>query len=92
MDQKEKALEEEPEMDPEVAAMMGFGGFGSSKKWSLIIMPSYHWWYSQRHSDLQGGNVILIRSVLHEDDFQGHLELVADLCGVLSSLFSLNGS
>ena len=27
MDQKEKALEEEPEMDPEVAAMVGFGGF-----------------------------------------------------------------
>lgn len=30
--QKEKAAEEEPEIDPEVAAMMGFGGFGSSKK------------------------------------------------------------
>ncbi|CAH2054937.1 unnamed protein product [Thlaspi arvense] len=27
-----KAMEEEPEMDPEVAEMMGFGGFGSSKK------------------------------------------------------------
>jgi len=25
-------VEEEPEMDPEVAEMMGFGGFGSSKK------------------------------------------------------------
>ncbi|KAF7126293.1 hypothetical protein RHSIM_Rhsim11G0094200 [Rhododendron simsii] len=29
---KEKAAEEEPELDPDVAAMMGFGGFGSSKK------------------------------------------------------------
>ncbi|XP_074307848.1 uncharacterized protein LOC141642805 isoform X2 [Silene latifolia] len=29
---KEKIAEEEPEMDPDVAAMMGFGGFGSSKK------------------------------------------------------------
>ncbi|WOG86852.1 hypothetical protein DCAR_0206071 [Daucus carota subsp. sativus] len=29
---KEKASEEEVEMDPDVAAMMGFGGFGSSKK------------------------------------------------------------
>lgn len=30
--QKGKVMEEEPEMDPEVAEMMGFGGFGSSKK------------------------------------------------------------
>ncbi|KAF1892216.1 hypothetical protein Lal_00036577 [Lupinus albus] len=30
-EKKEKAVEE-PEMDPDVAAMMGFGGFGSSKK------------------------------------------------------------
>lgn len=30
--QKEKALEEEPELDPDVAAMMGFGGFRSSSK------------------------------------------------------------
>lgn len=30
--QKEKAVEEEPELDPDVAAMMGFGGFRSSKK------------------------------------------------------------
>lgn len=30
--QKEKAVEE-PEIDPDVAAMMGFGGFRSSKKW-----------------------------------------------------------
>ncbi|OAP05588.1 hypothetical protein AXX17_AT3G05400 [Arabidopsis thaliana] len=29
---KGKVVEEEPEMDPEVAEMMGFGGFGSSKK------------------------------------------------------------
>ncbi|KAL8115020.1 uncharacterized protein LOC141668769 [Apium graveolens] len=29
---KEKASEEEVEIDPDVAAMMGFGGFGSSKK------------------------------------------------------------
>lgn len=29
---KEKAAEEEIEIDPDVAAMMGFGGFGSSKK------------------------------------------------------------
>lgn len=29
---KEKAMEEEPEIDADVAAMMGFGGFGSSKK------------------------------------------------------------
>ncbi|GMY21858.1 zinc finger matrin-type protein 2-like [Fagus crenata] len=29
---KEKVTEEETEMDPDVAAMMGFGGFGSSKK------------------------------------------------------------
>ncbi|CAA2997823.1 zinc finger matrin-type 2 [Olea europaea subsp. europaea] len=29
---KEKAAEEEPEMDPDVASMMGFGGFKSSKK------------------------------------------------------------
>ncbi|PIA59495.1 hypothetical protein AQUCO_00400406v1 [Aquilegia coerulea] len=29
---KEKAAEEEPEVDADVAAMMGFGGFGSSKK------------------------------------------------------------
>uniref|UniRef100_A0A5B7AVC6 Putative Zinc finger, U1-type n=1 Tax=Davidia involucrata TaxID=16924 RepID=A0A5B7AVC6_DAVIN len=29
---KEKAAEEETEIDPDVAAMMGFGGFGSSKK------------------------------------------------------------
>lgn len=29
---KEKAVEEEVEIDPDVAAMMGFGGFGSSKK------------------------------------------------------------
>ncbi|KAH0927823.1 hypothetical protein HID58_020079 [Brassica napus] len=27
-----KVIEEEPEMDPEVAELMGFGGFGSSKK------------------------------------------------------------
>lgn len=32
INQKEKAAEEEPEMDPDVAAMMGFGGFRSSKK------------------------------------------------------------
>lgn len=30
--QKGKVIEEEPEMDPEVAELMGFGGFGSSKK------------------------------------------------------------
>lgn len=31
--QKEKAAEEEePDIDPDIAAMMGFGGFGSSKK------------------------------------------------------------
>lgn len=30
--QKEKAVEEEPEEDPDVAAMMGFGGFRSSNK------------------------------------------------------------
>ncbi|XP_019422672.1 PREDICTED: zinc finger matrin-type protein 2-like isoform X3 [Lupinus angustifolius] len=30
-EKKEKAVEE-PEIDPDVAAMMGFGGFGSSKK------------------------------------------------------------
>lgn len=30
--QKEKVDEEEIEIDPDVAAMMGFGGFGSSKK------------------------------------------------------------
>ena len=30
--QKEKAAEEEPEVDTDIAAMMGFGGFGSSKK------------------------------------------------------------
>ncbi|BBH06496.1 C2H2 and C2HC zinc fingers superfamily protein [Prunus dulcis] len=29
---KEKIVEEETEMDPDVAAMMGFGGFGSTKK------------------------------------------------------------
>lgn len=29
---KEKAAEEDVEIDPDVAAMMGFGGFGSSKK------------------------------------------------------------
>lgn len=29
--QKEKAAEEEPEVDPDVAAMMGFGGFRSNK-------------------------------------------------------------
>ncbi|CAI9103504.1 OLC1v1002000C1 [Oldenlandia corymbosa var. corymbosa] len=29
---KEKEVAEEPEIDPDVAAMMGFGGFGSSKK------------------------------------------------------------
>ena len=34
--QKEKAVEEEPELDPDVAAMMGFGGFRSSKKWSCF--------------------------------------------------------
>ncbi|KAL6560587.1 hypothetical protein OROGR_004146 [Orobanche gracilis] len=31
-EKKEKPAEEEPEMDPDVAAMMGFGGFRSSKK------------------------------------------------------------
>lgn len=31
--QKEKAAEDEPELDPDIAATMGFGGFGSSKKW-----------------------------------------------------------
>ncbi|PIA59494.1 hypothetical protein AQUCO_00400406v1 [Aquilegia coerulea] len=31
-EKKEKAAEEEPEVDADVAAMMGFGGFGSSKK------------------------------------------------------------
>ncbi|CAK9139126.1 unnamed protein product [Ilex paraguariensis] len=31
-EKKEKAAEEEIEVDPDVAAMMGFGGFGSSKK------------------------------------------------------------
>lgn len=30
--QKEKVEDEETEIDPDVAAMMGFGGFGSSKK------------------------------------------------------------
>lgn len=30
--QKEKTAEEEPEIDPDIASMMGFGGFGSSKK------------------------------------------------------------
>lgn len=30
--QKEKAVEETEEADPDVAAMMGFGGFKSSKK------------------------------------------------------------
>lgn len=30
--QREKASEEEPEIDPDVAAMMGFGGFKTSKK------------------------------------------------------------
>lgn len=30
--QKEKAGEEETELDPDVASMMGFGGFRSSKK------------------------------------------------------------
>lgn len=30
--QKEKVEDEEIEIDPDVAAMMGFGGFGSSKK------------------------------------------------------------
>lgn len=30
--QKEKAVEDEPELDPDIAATMGFGGFGSSKK------------------------------------------------------------
>ena len=30
--QKEKTAEEETEMDPDIAAMMGFGGFSSSKK------------------------------------------------------------
>ncbi|KAL8171802.1 hypothetical protein V2J09_023606 [Rumex salicifolius] len=30
--EKEKAVEEEAEMDPDVAALMGFGGFKSSKK------------------------------------------------------------
>lgn len=29
--QKEKAAEEEIEMDPDIAAMMGFGGFTSKK-------------------------------------------------------------
>ena len=29
--QKEKEVEEEPEVDGDIAAMMGFGGFGSSK-------------------------------------------------------------
>ncbi|XP_073308805.1 uncharacterized protein [Primulina huaijiensis] len=29
---KDKGVEEEPEIDPDIAAMMGFGGFGSSKK------------------------------------------------------------
>ncbi|KAL3538254.1 hypothetical protein ACH5RR_001620 [Cinchona calisaya] len=29
---REKAIEEEPEVDPDIATMMGFGGFGSSKK------------------------------------------------------------
>lgn len=33
--QKEKAAQEETEdVDPDVAAMMGFGGFKSSKKWT----------------------------------------------------------
>lgn len=32
LEQKEKVVEEETEVDPDVAAMMGFGGFGSSKK------------------------------------------------------------
>ncbi|KAI8025365.1 hypothetical protein LOK49_LG02G01452 [Camellia lanceoleosa] len=31
-EKKEKAAEEEAEVDVDVAAMMGFGGFGSSKK------------------------------------------------------------
>lgn len=31
--EKEKAaLEEQEDVDPDIAAMMGFGGFGSSKK------------------------------------------------------------
>lgn len=32
VEQKEKVVEEEVEVDPDVAAMMGFGGFGTSKK------------------------------------------------------------
>lgn len=32
VEQKEKAVEEEIEVDPDVAAMMGFGGFGTSSK------------------------------------------------------------
>lgn len=43
--QKEKAAEEEPEIDPDVAAMMGFGGFGSSKKWSHLFMYHYILFY-----------------------------------------------
>ncbi|CAL5341109.1 unnamed protein product [Camellia sinensis] len=35
---KEKAAEEETEVDADVAAMMGFGGFGSSKKYKAGIM------------------------------------------------------
>ena len=32
--QREQAAQHEPEdVDPDIAAMMGFGGFGSSKKW-----------------------------------------------------------
>lgn len=48
--QKEKVEDEEIEIDPDVAAMMGFGGFGSSKKWSLraCSMPllKSEWFFS----------------------------------------------
>lgn len=40
MYQKEKAVEETPVIDQDVAAMMGFGGFGGSRKWEGWMSPS----------------------------------------------------
>lgn len=51
--QKEKAaIEEETEIDPDIAAMMGFGSFHSSKNWSYFFFPLMYFqeWASEpRH-------------------------------------------
>ena len=39
--EEEEAQDDTDGMDPDMAAMMGFGGFGSSKKWSVVFLSFF---------------------------------------------------